>query len=106
AQVTESLEQQTATAEILRVISSSPTEVQPVFDAIVAAGRRLSGGLFSALRVLSGAGVRVGGITPARPLRRRGGRLAVSLAGGGAAAHASRCLCRRHRDRSARRRVP
>jgi signal transduction histidine kinase len=37
----QSLEQQTATAEILKVISGSPTDVQPVFEAIVQSGVRL-----------------------------------------------------------------
>jgi signal transduction histidine kinase len=45
AQVSEALQQQTATSEIVRVIASSPTDVQPVFDTIAASASRLCGGV-------------------------------------------------------------
>jgi len=44
----------TATGEILRVISGSPTDVQPVLDTIVRSAVMLSGGLFGALFRLDG----------------------------------------------------
>jgi transcriptional regulator with GAF, ATPase, and Fis domain len=43
----EAREQQAATSEILRVISGSPTNVQPVFDTIAANVLRLCGAAFS-----------------------------------------------------------
>ena len=45
----EARDQQAATAEILKVIASSPSDAQPVFEAIAASANRLIGGFSSAV---------------------------------------------------------
>ena len=52
--LTDALERQTATSEILSVISGSPTDVQPVFDTIVRSAVRLCDARFALVFRLEG----------------------------------------------------
>jgi GAF domain-containing protein len=63
----DALERQTATADILKVIASSPSDVQPVFEAIAASSKQLLGG-FSAtvFRFVDGV-VNLAAYTPISP---------------------------------------
>ena len=57
--LTEALEQQTATGEVLRVIASSPTELQPVLDTLIANAVKLSGATKGHIRQVDGDFYRV-----------------------------------------------
>ena len=73
----EALEQQTATSEVLRIISSSPGELEPVFQAMLANATRLCEAKFGMLYLWEGEGqYRVAALHGAPPRlaeeRRRG----------------------------------
>src|SRR5262249_26090266 len=55
----ESLEQQTATSEILGVIASSPTDIQPVLDVVAATAARLCDATDAQIRLLEGEGTKL-----------------------------------------------
>ncbi|MCP4621785.1 MAG: GAF domain-containing protein [Bradyrhizobium sp.] len=63
----EALERQTATADILKVIASSPDNVQPVFEAVAASANRLIGGLSTAVFRFIGSEVHLASFTPISP---------------------------------------
>ena len=69
----ESLEQQTATSEILGVIASSPTDIQPVLDVIAENATRVCGADDAAIRLVEKDGLRLvahhGSIRIEEPLR-------------------------------------
>jgi GAF domain-containing protein len=56
--LTESLEQQTATSEVLGIISRSPGELQPVFQSMVENATRVCGARFGTMNLLEGEIVR------------------------------------------------
>src|SRR5262249_48591162 len=67
-ELSESLEQQTATSEVLRVISSSPGELDGVFQTMLGNATRIFEGKFCALFLLHGEAFRMvstHGVTPA-----------------------------------------
>ena len=63
----EALERQTATAEILKVIAGSPSDVQPVFEAIAKSSKRLMGGFSAAVFRFVDDVAYVASFTPTEP---------------------------------------
>jgi hypothetical protein len=62
AQVTELLDRQSAISEVLRTIASSPNDLQPVFDTIVANGARLCRSERATLRMVDKEGLLLVGV--------------------------------------------
>ena len=92
AQVSQALEQQTATSEVLRIISSSPTDVRPVFDAIARSAAALCSADGAAVFTVVGEELHVSAVYSFAPEQIEALRRAYPqpIAQGGAASRAVR----------------
>jgi PAS domain S-box-containing protein len=94
-EVREALEQQTATAEILKVISASPTDTRPVFDAIVHSGLKLFSDAAISIALPDGDKVRAAAVAESDPARAAAWRSRFPFALSGEYMHGAAILERR-----------
>jgi signal transduction histidine kinase/CheY-like chemotaxis protein/uncharacterized membrane protein len=66
-ELSEALEQQTATSEVLQVVSSSPGELEPVFQAMLANATRICGASYGAMWLREGDAFRLAALHGALP---------------------------------------
>ena len=70
-ELSEAFEQQAVTAEILNIISNSPTDTRPVFDAIVQSGLKLFPDALVSLALRDGDTIKAAAIAESRSRSRR-----------------------------------
>jgi class 3 adenylate cyclase len=77
-ELSEAFEQQAATAEILNVISNSPSDTQPVFDAIVQSGLKLFPGALVSVALRYGDSINAAAVAASDPARVEAWRRTIS----------------------------
>jgi two-component system, NtrC family, sensor kinase len=74
----ESLQQQTATVDVLKVISNSPTDTQPVFESIVQSGLKLFPGALISVALRYGDAINAAAVAAPDPARVEAWRRTIS----------------------------
>ena len=77
-ELSEAFEQQAATAEILSVISNSPTDTQPVFESIVQSGLKLFPGALISVALRYGGAINAAAVAAPDPAHVEAWRRTIS----------------------------